>query len=121
MDAVHPFSAELHIFGKERTFDDTTNVMLFRIIQESLNNVVKYAQAKHVSVQMTYGDQWFDLSIEDDGVGFVPDRVPPEKGMGLKSIAFRAEFIGGAYDIDSRPGAGTLVTINLPLDPLDKA
>ena len=120
MDAVHNFSAELHIHGKEQVFDDTTNVMLFRIIQEVLNNTVKYAQAKAVSVQMTFSEEWFDLTIEDDGIGFDPATLNPEKGMGLKTIAFRTQFIGGTYDIHSRVGAGTLVTINLPLGQTNK-
>ncbi|MGB5317001.1 MAG: sensor histidine kinase [Robiginitalea sp.] len=121
MDSVHEFSAELHVHGAERTFDDNTNVMLFRIIQEALNNIVKYAEAKEVSVQMTYGEEWFDLTIEDDGIGFDPHALISDKGMGLKSIAFRTEFIGGTYDLNSRLGVGTLVTINLPLGTINKA
>ncbi len=120
MDAVHEFSAELHVHGTERTFDDNTNVMLFRIIQEALNNIVKYAQAHEVSVQMVYGDEWFDLTIEDDGIGFDPHSADVEKGMGLKSIAFRTEFIGGTYDLNSRIGVGTLVTINIPLSEISE-
>lgn len=115
MDASHSFDAEFHVHGTEKIFDDNTNVMLFRIVQEALNNIVKYAKANEVLVQITYSEDWFDLTIEDDGVGFDPSRIDSEKGMGLKSIAFRTEFIGGTYDLTSRPGAGTLVTINLPI------
>jgi signal transduction histidine kinase len=121
MDTTHEFDAQFHFHGTEKTFDDHTNVMLFRIVQEALNNIIKYANASEVSVQVTYSDDWFDLSIEDDGIGFDPKAIDPEKGMGLKSIAFRTEFIGGSYDIDSREGAGTLVTINMPLNNAAKA
>ena len=117
MDAAHSFDAEFHVHGAERKFDDNTNVMLFRIVQEALNNIVKYANASEVSVQLTYSEDWFDLTIEDDGVGFDPQKIDLEKGMGLKSIAFRTEFIGGTYDLNSRPGFGTLVTISIPLKP----
>ncbi|MDC6384942.1 sensor histidine kinase [Muricauda sp. SK9] len=119
MDAIHGFHAEFHVHGKEKIFDDNTNIMLFRIVQEALNNIVKYAEAKEVSVQITYSDRWFDLTIEDDGIGFDPKALKDDKGMGLKSIAFRAEFIGGAFDINSRPGMGTLVTINIPLGKMN--
>ncbi|GLU44592.1 hypothetical protein Musp01_22160 [Muricauda sp. NBRC 101325] len=115
MDAIHGFNADFQVYGLEKTFDDNTNVMLFRIVQEALNNIVKYAKANEVTVQITYSDDWFDLTIEDDGVGFDPNHLKEEKGMGLKSIAFRTEFIGGTFDINSRPGMGTLVTINIPL------
>lgn len=116
MDAIHEFNAEFHVHGSEKRFDDNTNIMLFRIVQEALNNIVKYAQASEVSVQITYSDHWFDLTIEDDGIGFDPSAVQDEKGIGQKSMAFRTEFIGGKFDISSRPGQGTLVTINIPLN-----
>ena len=116
MDAIHEFNAEFHVHGVEKTFDDNINVMLFRIVQEALNNIVKYAKAKEVSVQVTYSEEWFDLTIEDDGIGFDPNALENKKGMGLKSIAFRTDFIGGTYDLNSHPEVGTLVTINIPLN-----
>ncbi|WP_179213194.1 sensor histidine kinase [Maribacter sedimenticola] len=116
MDAVHDFDAQFHVHGTEKIFDNNTNIMLFRIVQEGLNNIVKYAQAKEVLVQITYSEEWFDLTIEDDGKGFEPEAIETGKGMGLKSIAFRTDFIGGTFDLNSRPGVGTLVTINIPLD-----
>jgi len=115
MDAIHEFNAEFQVHGVERTFDDNRNIMLFRIVQEALNNIIKYAHAKEVLVQITYSKEWFDLSIEDDGVGFDPHAFENKKGMGLKSIAFRTDFIGGRHDLNSRPNIGTLVTINIPL------
>ena len=115
MDAIHGFNAEFNVHGQEKIFDDNTNVMLFRIVQEALNNIVKYADANEVSVQITYSEDWFDLTIEDDGVGFNTNALDSTKGMGLKSIAFRTEFIGGRFDLNSRPGTGTLVTINIPM------
>ncbi|WP_276388516.1 sensor histidine kinase [Eudoraea chungangensis] len=121
MDAIHEFEADFQVHGNEKIFDDNTNVMLFRIVQEALNNIVKYAKAKQVSVQLNYSEDWFDLAIEDDGVGFDTQSLKKEKGMGLKSIAFRTEFIGGTFDLNSRPGTGTLVTINIPLEPKKKA
>lgn len=121
MDAIHGFRAEFQVHGTERIFDDTTNVMLFRIVQEAMNNIVKYARATEVSVQIAYSEDWFDLTIEDDGVGFDLAAAEKEKGMGLKSMAFRAEFIGGTLDLNSRPGVGTLVTINIPLSNLEEA
>nr|WP_255444036.1 sensor histidine kinase [Robiginitalea sp. SC105] len=120
MDVIHGFEAKFQVQGTEKIFDDTTNVMLFRIVQEALNNIVKYARAKEVSVQLTYSEDWFDLTIEDDGVGFDTDALENERGMGLKSMAFRAEFIGGTLDLNSRPGVGTLVTINIPLDEINQ-
>ncbi len=115
MDDTHDFEADIQVYGKEQILDDSTNVMLYRIVQELLNNIVKYAEAKEVLVQITYSEEWLSLTVEDDGKGFEPDKILDNEGMGLKSIAFRTEYIGGEYEIDSRPGAGTLVSINVPL------
>ena len=115
-DALYDLDAEFHVHGEAKSFDDNTNVMLYRIVQEALNNIVKYSKAKEVLLQVNFSNEWFDLAIEDDGIGFEPDSVNLEKGMGLKSMAFRTDFIGGVYDINSRPGAGTLITINIPIN-----
>lgn len=115
MDNNHDFEANLQVYGKEQILADSTNVMLYRIVQELLNNIVKYAEAKEVIVQITYSDDWLNLTVEDDGKGFDPDKIAPDKGMGLRSIAFRTQYIGGEYEIDSRPNMGTLVSINVPL------
>lgn len=117
-DANHDFEVQLQIYGQEQILEDGTNVMLYRIVQELLNNIIKYAKAKEVLVQITYSEDWLNLTVEDDGKGFDPNNIMPDKGMGLKSIAFRTHYIGGEYEIDSRPEMGTLVSINVPLTPL---
>ncbi len=119
MDMTHPFDAQFLVYGSDKLLNDNTNVMLFRIVQELLNNIVKYAQADEVLLQLTYSDEWLNLTIEDDGKGFDIEQIDSEKGMGLKSIEFRTGYVGGNYEIDSRPGAGTLVTINVPLQRIE--
>lgn len=114
MDANHPLEAKFDIFGKEVLLDDKTNVMIFRIIQELLNNIVKYAKAKQVYVQMTFGSDWLNVSVEDDGIGFELDSQMKAKGLGLKSIAYRVELIEGSHEFDTRPGHGTHVSITVP-------
>lgn len=117
-DANYEFEAQLQIYGQEQILDDGTNVMLYRIVQELLNNIIKYAEAKEVLVQITYSEDWLNLTVEDDGKGFNPTKITSDKSMGLKSIAFRTQYIGGEYEIDSRPNMGTLVSVNVPLKPL---
>lgn len=114
-DNVHDFDVDFQIFGTEQILDDNTNVMLYRIVQELFNNIIKYANAKEVLLQITFSEDWFNLTVEDDGIGFNLDKIPADERMGLRSIAFRTEYIGGNYEIDSRPGNGTLVSINVPL------
>lgn len=114
MNSSHEFDVDFQVYGEEHVLDDTTNVMLYRIVQELFNNISKYAEAKEVVLQMTYGEDWLNLTVEDDGKGFEVSSKDVGEGMGLKSIAFRTEYIGGDYEIDSREGKGTLVSINVP-------
>ncbi len=114
-DQTHGFRALFNVYGEEKELDDATEMMLFRITQELLNNIIKYAKAKEVNIQLTYGDDWLNLTVEDDGIGFDTESVRAKEGMGLRSIAFRTAHIGGQYEIESQPGKGTMASINVPL------
>lgn len=109
-------TATLEIYGENRHLPDHSNLMIFRTIQEVINNIINHAKAKEVLLQLTYSESWLNLTIEDDGIGFEPNKIVPGSGMGLESIAFRIGHIGGEYEIDSRLMMGTLVSINVPLE-----
>ena len=89
-------------------------VSLFRIVQEALQNAVKYSKARVVRVYLDGGSNRLRLTISDDGVGFDVDTVWG-RGLGLVSISERVEALGGTLDIRSAPGAGTSLTIHVPL------
>lgn len=86
--------------------------MLFRLTQESFNNILRHAQAHRVVLQLCRSGQDWELSIEDDGVGFDPAASP--RGFGLLSMEERAELAGGRLWIDSRPGSGCRLRLLLP-------
>jgi two-component system, NarL family, sensor histidine kinase UhpB len=90
---------------------------LFRITQEALNNVVKYAAATQVSVSLGSDGTATRLSICDDGRGFVPDTslpLPTGSGWGLTIMRERAELAGGRFRLDTVPGTGTSIVIEIP-------
>jgi signal transduction histidine kinase len=87
---------------------------LFRVVQETLQNAIKYSNARHISVQLHGGADTIALTIGDDGVGFDIDAAWG-KGVGLVSMVERLEAIGGTLDIRSPAGAGTRVTAAVPL------
>jgi signal transduction histidine kinase len=95
---------------------------LFRLAQESLNNVLKHANAAHVQVQVVVQDGAVYLSIRDDGVGFreTPRRVDEATdaargdGMGLRTMRERAAALGGTLRIKTAPGKGTAVEVVIP-------
>lgn len=96
---------------------------IYRIVQESLNNVIRHAEAQHVTVRLHAQGAGVKLSIQDDGQGFIPGQPPSpgrKGGLGLVSITERAKLLGGRALIQSTPGHGTIVTVELPLIKVSK-
>jgi signal transduction histidine kinase len=87
---------------------------LFRITQEALTNVVKHAEAKSARIMLTRRERSVVLVVEDDGRGFSPVQST-SGGFGLVGIRERVTSVQGALDIDSKPGAGTRLSIEIPL------
>jgi PAS domain S-box-containing protein len=107
-------AAELHTNGtKADRLGSELETALYRITQEALNNVAKHARAKHVSVLIDQRDDRVSVIVEDDGVGFDPER--PSARFGLAGMRDRARLLGGLVDIESRSGRGTTVVARIPL------
>ena len=106
---------ELEIWGDLSKLEQGQAIMLYRMIQELINNVLKHAQASTLLIQcMETPEEWV-ITIEDDGVGFeVEERRANSKSLGLESIYSRAAFLNAEVHYDSQLGAGTTVTINVP-------
>ena len=100
-------------------FPPDSEMSLYRVVQESFNNVLKHADAKHVLVRLQAAPATVDLTIQDDGVGFDATTLTQEerRGFGLLGIAERVRLLTGTCTVQSKPGAGTTVSIRLPLPP----
>ena len=90
-----------------------TEQELFRLAQEALNNVLKHAHARHVCVRLDLTGDQVVVEVADDGMGFEPSS-PEAEGYGLPGMRERAERLGGTVEIDSGPGAGTRVRVEVP-------
>lgn len=90
-------------------------INLYRIVQECLNNVVKHSGAKRASVSVRLEGQQMIVIVRDDGRGFDTEATNGHRGMGLIGIAERARILGGSLAIDSASGAGTTVSLIIPL------
>jgi two-component system, NarL family, sensor histidine kinase UhpB len=90
---------------------------LYRITQEALNNIAKYARAKRVEVLLNKRGDGCVLMVQDDGTGFDPDATRPgnAKSMGLTGMRERAELVGGSFQIESAVGEGTTIYVQVPL------
>ncbi|HYO21705.1 MAG TPA: PAS domain-containing protein, partial [Flavisolibacter sp.] len=93
----------------ENLLDRNQKLTIFRIIQESLNNVIRHAKAKLVTIFISVQDENVRLTIADDGIGFSNDSI--KKGAGLKNITNRVYLINGNFRIDSKPGQGCQIKI----------
>jgi len=90
----------------------TVKVAIYRIVQESLNNIARHAQAGSVTIALAMKGDDLRMCVEDDGVGF--DSAQPSDHLGLRIMAERAESIGGQLEVLSEPGAGTEVSLVVP-------
>jgi two-component system NarL family sensor kinase len=102
-------------YGTIPPLQPETELYLYRIVQELIQNIIKHAQAQKVLVQINYNDPMLAISVEDDGNGFDHERTEP--GMGLKSIYGRVRVLRGTIDIRSRKGAGTAVFLEINITP----
>jgi len=90
--------------------------LLFRIVQEALTNCAKYAQANRVTVELSHDRKHAHLEIADDGIGFDQEQLASDgrtPGLGLLTMAERAEFAGGQFRVVSSPGKGTRITVEI--------
>ena len=112
-------NVDSHVSGVSgQRLSSEIEVAIYRIIQEALTNIAKYAEAKNVSVVLTYRDSSLVATIEDDGKGFDVDSVMSSSGkkrLGLFGMYERASLIGGSLTIESQPGSGTTVFLEVPL------
>ena len=97
----------------ENLLDRSQKLTLFRTIQESLNNVIRHAKAKHVTIVIVVESSNIELQITDDGVGFSETSV--KKGAGLKNITNRVYLINGTFEIESKSGKGCHIMIRFPI------
>jgi two-component system CheB/CheR fusion protein len=111
--------AQFHTTGLEKErLSSETETNLYRIMQEALNNTMKYARARHVDVLLERRDNQVVLIVEDDGVGFnVKKEASAEgnQGMGLIGMRERAALVGGTLQIESKPKSGTTIFARVPV------
>jgi two-component system NarL family sensor kinase len=104
----------LEVLGFQDKLDQQVETVLYRVIQEAVNNVIKHAEASKLNIQLCNDEDGISITIEDNGKGFDPAVENP--GIGLKNISTRIAFLKGTVDFDSAKGKGTLVAIHIPAE-----
>ncbi|MBK7691254.1 MAG: sensor histidine kinase [Bacteroidetes bacterium] len=105
----------LHSAGLNERLDSNVETVLYRIIQECVNNVIKHSKANALDISLIKDADGISATIEDNGKGFHVVEKQKGDGIGLKNIQTRVTYLKGSLDIDSAPGRGTLIAIHVPL------
>ena len=117
-------SSRLIVEGIPKKIGSKENIFIFRMFQESLNNIIAHANATQCNVILDYGDNSLRITMSDNGKGFKyhNDEGSPKifSGMGLENIRKRSLLIGATCEINSTPGEGTSVIINAPYGRIKK-
>jgi signal transduction histidine kinase len=106
-------AADLQAAGDLTSLSDSQKIVLFRVVQEALSNVRKHSGARRVSVVLRSRRTFVDVTVTDDGCGFDPQQLDTNR-LGLAGISERVRLLGGAVEIETRPGVGTTVRATLP-------
>ena len=108
-------ACELHIDHEEFVLDDKHATALFRIVQESLTNILRHARARHVQIEMQRRDGGLFVKIADQGIGLPADWRRKANAFGLVGIEERIYALGGTFSIVSHPGRGMAIIVSIPL------
>jgi signal transduction histidine kinase len=119
LERKHGVKADLRVTGEQRRLSAHAELMLFRVVQEALRNIVRHAQASKVDLLMDFDPGRLRVRVADNGKGFslsgdLKD-LPREGRLGLAGMEERARLIGGKLHIDSKPGEGTAVLVDAPV------
>jgi PAS domain S-box-containing protein len=117
LKSIKTLKVEFHYEGEiEATVTDKRKLMLFRIIQEQVTNVLKHAEASLLFIELIVDKSFINLSISDNGKGFDKEAVKIKKGVGLHNIANRAELFNGTVKLVTSSGKGCKLKIVIPVD-----
>jgi len=114
------FSVHFEVIGSYDFLDGQKDIIVVRILQESINNIIRHAHATAINILLEYGSNALSLQIKDNGVGFdtalIDDPLQITKGRGMFNMRDRARLIGADFTITSDKNSGTTVNIKVPLN-----
>lgn len=115
LDESPGLTAKIQISGDRERLPENTEIMLYRIVQEMVNNTLKHAKATNISLTINYLSEQLNIQYSDNGKGFIVNEKLQSKSIGLTSIQSRIDFLSGNLSIESSPGKGTVYIIQIPL------
>ncbi len=105
----------LSITGLEERLPPSTEIAVYRVVQEIINNMIKHSKADTITVKIVRSGSAMNLSISDNGIGFEKDSIAKSTGLGWKNIFSRISMLNGEIAVDTQPGSGTSVNIQFTI------
>ncbi len=112
------FTIEFELTGMPVYMDSQKELIIFRIIQEAFNNIIKHAQAVKASLLLHYNELELTIAIHDNGIGFDQEFSSINRQAGLKNMETRTKMLGGQMNISGQPGQGTTLNFTIPFEKL---
>jgi signal transduction histidine kinase len=106
----------MKVEGPAQELSPETRLLIFRIVQEALQNVVKHAKATKVHIDLHYTAGQLEVSVSDDGMGFSPSVLQNNATLGMTSMNQRAAMLNGELQITSARNKGATITLKLPIN-----
>ena len=115
LDETEVLNAGVNITGETKRLAENTEIMLYRVIQEMVNNTLKHAQAKNISINMNLQPEMLNIQYSDDGKGFNVKEKIESKSIGMTSIQSRIKFLEGDVTAESKPNEGVSYYMQIPI------
>lgn len=109
---------DYEVYGSPVYMNNPAEIVIFRIIQESINNIIKHAKAKIAQLKLNYQQDHLLVSITDDGEGFDQTKLPQTGHAGLRNMENRVKLLGGTMQIESQPGKGSHFIFTIPFEKI---
>lgn len=115
------FATDLRIIGTITRMEPQRELIIFRIVQEALTNIIKHAEARSINVTAAYNADTLELQVQDDGKGTtvmqdINGEENSNKSLGLRNMHNRAKMVGAAFSMESVPGNGTVIKLSIPFN-----
>lgn len=117
IDKIDKKTLAIHLYteGLDKRLDSNTETVLYRVIQECVNNVIRHSGATTLDISVIKDKEGISATIEDNGKGFDTTDKTKFEGIGLKNILTRVEYLKGTVEFDSAPGKGTAISLHVPV------
>lgn len=115
ISSADKITIEVIDFGLNKRLENSLEIIIFRVIQELTTNVLKHAEAKNITINISQFKENLNIIVQDDGKGFDVKKIDLKIGMGLASIKTRIKHLKGTFEIDATLGKGSSIILNIPV------